>query len=146
MPLRKRNSDRYREPQQRFTKNRKLDFTRYALCTVYHSTSSQLYVHKLAYCRPVWICWPSECENEFTKYCICIVLYLKTINFANITGSLTFTLAPSRTRSQKAAQLLQFFTARCYTSAALAMALCPSVCLSVCPSVCPSVRHKSEFY
>ena len=27
------------------------------------------------------------------------------------------------------------FTARCYASAVLAMALCPSVCLSVCPSV-----------
>ena len=26
------------------------------------------------------------------------------------------------------------FTARCYASAVLAMALCPSVCLSVCPS------------
>ena len=34
------------------------------------------------------------------------------------------------------------FTARCYASAVLAMALC----LSVCPSVCPSVRHKSVFY
>jgi len=32
------------------------------------------------------------------------------------------------------------FTARCYASAVLAMALCPSVCLSVCPSVRPSVR------
>jgi len=32
------------------------------------------------------------------------------------------------------------FTARCYASAVLAMALCPSVCLSV------SVCHKSEFY
>jgi len=31
-----------------------------------------------------------------------------------------------------------FFTARCYASAVLAMALCPSVCLSVCLSVCPS--------
>jgi len=30
------------------------------------------------------------------------------------------------------------FTARCYASAVLAMALCPSVCLSVCLSVCPS--------
>jgi len=30
------------------------------------------------------------------------------------------------------------FTARCYASAVLAMALCPSVC--------PSVRHKSVFY
>ena len=30
------------------------------------------------------------------------------------------------------------FTARCYASAVLAMALCPSVC--------PSVRHKSESY
>ena len=30
------------------------------------------------------------------------------------------------------------FTARCYASAVLAMALCPSVRLSV--------RHKSEFY
>ena len=30
------------------------------------------------------------------------------------------------------------FTARCYASAVLAMALCPSVCLSV--------RHKSQFY
>jgi len=30
------------------------------------------------------------------------------------------------------------FTARCYASAVLAMALCPSVCLSV--------RHKSELY
>ena len=30
------------------------------------------------------------------------------------------------------------FTARCYASAVLAMALCPSVCLSV--------RHKSVFY
>jgi len=28
----------------------------------------------------------------------------------------------------------RFFTARCYASAVLAMALCPSVCLSVCPS------------
>ena len=27
-----------------------------------------------------------------------------------------------------------FFTARCYASAVLAMAVCPSVCLSVCPS------------
>jgi len=26
------------------------------------------------------------------------------------------------------------FTARCYASAVLAMALCPAVCLSVCPS------------
>ena len=34
------------------------------------------------------------------------------------------------------------FTARCYASAVLAMALCLSVCLSVCPSV----RHKSVFY
>jgi len=34
------------------------------------------------------------------------------------------------------------FTARCYASAVLAMALCPSVC----PSVRLSVRHKSEFY
>jgi len=34
------------------------------------------------------------------------------------------------------------FTARCYASAVLAMALCLSVCLSVCPSV----RHKSAFY
>ena len=30
---------------------------------------------------------------------------------------------------------VQFFTARCYASAVLAMALCPSVRLSVCPSV-----------
>jgi len=29
---------------------------------------------------------------------------------------------------------LLVFTARCYASAVLAMALCPSVCLSVCPS------------
>jgi len=36
------------------------------------------------------------------------------------------------------------FTARCYASAVLAMALCLSVC--VCPSVCLSVRHKSVFY
>ena len=34
------------------------------------------------------------------------------------------------------------FTARCYASAVLAMALC----LSVRPSVCLSVRHKSVFY
>ena len=34
------------------------------------------------------------------------------------------------------------FTARCYASAVLAMALC----LSVCPSVRLSVRHKSELY
>jgi len=34
------------------------------------------------------------------------------------------------------------FTARCYASAVLAMALCPSVRLSVCLSV----RHKSVFY
>ena len=33
-----------------------------------------------------------------------------------------------------------FFTARCYTSAVLAMGLCPSVCLSV------SVCHKPVFY
>jgi len=33
------------------------------------------------------------------------------------------------------------FTARCYASAVVAMALCPSVC----PSVRPSVRHKSVF-
>jgi len=32
------------------------------------------------------------------------------------------------------------FTARCYASAVLAMALCPSVRLSVCLSVCLSVR------
>ena len=41
-----------------------------------------------------------------------------------------------------AALCLSVFTARCYASAVLAMALCPSVCLSVCPSV----RHKSVFY
>jgi len=34
------------------------------------------------------------------------------------------------------------FTARCYASAVLAIALCLSVCLSARPSV----RHKSEFY
>jgi len=34
------------------------------------------------------------------------------------------------------------FTARCYASAVLAMALC----LSVCPSVRSFVRHKSVFY
>ena len=34
------------------------------------------------------------------------------------------------------------FTARCYASAVLAMAMCPSVCLSVCLSIC----HKSVFY
>jgi len=33
---------------------------------------------------------------------------------------------------------ITIFTARCYASAVLAMALCPSVC--------PSVRHKSVFY
>ena len=38
------------------------------------------------------------------------------------------------------------FTARCYASATLAMAMCPSVRPSVCLSVCLSVRHKSEFY
>ena len=32
-------------------------------------------------------------------------------------------------------QFILFLTARCYTSAVLAMALCPSVRLSVCPSV-----------
>ena len=38
--------------------------------------------------------------------------------------------------------LIVVFTARCYASAVLAMALC----LSVRPSVCPSVRLKSVFY
>ena len=31
-----------------------------------------------------------------------------------------------------ASELVPIFTARCYASAVLAMALCPSVCLSVC--------------
>ena len=35
-------------------------------------------------------------------------------------------------------QTRRIFTARCYASAVLAMALCPSVCLSVRPSVRPS--------
>jgi len=39
-------------------------------------------------------------------------------------------------------RLVNVFTARCYASAVLAMALCLFVRLSVCPSV----RHKSEFY
>ena len=45
-------------------------------------------------------------------------------------------------RSDLDARSRAVFTARCYASAVLAMALClsirPSVCLSVCPSVCLS--------
>ena len=46
--------------------------------------------------------------------------------------------------------IIYIFTARCYASAELAMALCLSVCPSVCLSVRPfvrlSVHHKSVFY
>ena len=38
----------------------------------------------------------------------------------------------------------RIFTARCYASAVLAMALCLSVCPSVCPSVCLSVTSRSS--
>jgi len=35
-------------------RNHKLDFTRYALCTVYHSTRSEVYVHQCENAGHVW--------------------------------------------------------------------------------------------
>ena len=43
--------------------------------------------------------------------------------------------APCSRQTTTPAPNQSFFTARCYASAVLAMALCPSVCLSVRPSV-----------
>ena len=56
-------------------------------------------------------------------------------------GSIHGSLIPPKSISQMASQSV-VFTARCYASAVLAMALC----LSVRPSVCLSVRHKPVFY
>ena len=93
--------------QQRFTKRQTGLYTMrdmYSSLHVHHSTSSWVYRYT-SYCRLVW-----KRIQKVTKERV--VLYVKTINFANITGSLAFavTRTPSRTRSQRAAQLLQFCT------------------------------------
>jgi len=63
-------------------RNRKLDFTRYALCTVYDSTSGQEYVHQCENADHVWK-WIQKLTKER------LVLYIKTISFANITARKT---------------------------------------------------------
>ena len=77
-------------------RNLKLDLTRHALCTVYHSTSSQVCVHRLLILK--LLIQTSIVRQQASAY--------------TLAGSLAFTRAPSTTRGQKAALLLQLFTDR----------------------------------
>jgi len=52
------------ETSNNVSRNRKLDFTRYALCTVYHSISGQVYVQQLLLAS---VKMPVRCEDEFRK-------------------------------------------------------------------------------
>jgi len=52
------------ETRNNVLRNRKLDFTQYLLCTVYHSTSSQVFVHQLL---PASVKMPAKCGHEFRK-------------------------------------------------------------------------------
>ena len=87
---------------------------------------------KMAKSLPVWAVCIAHFTNNWGYYTLltCLPMYLKNILHFDMKS--VSTTALSRFFSGVV------FTARCYASAVLAMALCLSVC--------PSIRHKSEFY
>jgi len=86
--LRKRNSDRYREPQQRFTK-----------------PQTGLYMIRAMHVIPTWMLQ----LKLLIRTCVCSIAHMSSGLYTYVlTSWLAFTRAPFRTRCQKAAQL-QFF-------------------------------------